>query len=135
MLGLMVAFIGVLLVDLTGIPYFDGAASVTIGLILGATALWLAYETKGLLIGESADPEVVASIRDLAADHPQIEHVNEVVTMHMGPEYILVNLSVDFTNTASAADVETAVTTLERELKARRPRVKRVFIEVEPRTP
>jgi cation diffusion facilitator family transporter len=58
MLGLVVAFIGILLGQLTGIPYFDGAASIVIGLILGGTAAWLAYETKGLLIGESANPEL-----------------------------------------------------------------------------
>ncbi len=50
----VVAFCGVLLTDLGGIPYFDGLASVVIGLILGATAMWLAYETKSLLVGESA---------------------------------------------------------------------------------
>jgi cation diffusion facilitator family transporter len=135
LLGLVVAFLGIMLADTTGILYFDGAASIVIGLILGATALWLAYETKGLLIGESAEPEVVACVRDLAASHPQIEHVNEVLTMHMGPEDILVNLSVDFIDAATAAEVESAVASIERELKAKRPRVKRVFIEVEPRTP
>jgi len=134
MLGLVVAFAGVLIVDLTGIPHFDGIASIIIGLILGATALWLAYETKGLLIGESANPEVVASIRNIAASHAQIEHVNEVVTMHMGPEYILVNMSVDFVDSATADEVETAIAALDRDLKAQRPRVKRVFIEVEKRS-
>ncbi len=54
LLGLIVAFVGILLADVTGILYFDGIASVLIGLILGGTATWLAYETKGLLIGEAA---------------------------------------------------------------------------------
>jgi len=59
MLGLIVAFIGILLSQMTGIVEFDGIASVIIGLILGGTAVWLAYETKGLLIGESANMQVV----------------------------------------------------------------------------
>ena len=134
MLGLVVAFIGILLADRTGILFFDGAASIVIGLILGATAMWLAYETKSLLIGESADPEVVACIRDIAASQARIEHVNEVLTMHMGPEYILVNVSVDFVDSASAEEVEDVIAAIDRELKQEIPLVKRVFIEAEPRS-
>jgi divalent metal cation (Fe/Co/Zn/Cd) transporter len=135
MLGLVVAFGGVFLADRTGNATFDGVASIIIGLILGATAMWLAYETKSLLIGESADPEAVACIRDLAAEHPEVEHVNEVLTMHMGPDDILVNISVDFADTASAVDVERIIASIDLELKARCPHITRVFIEAESRTP
>jgi cation diffusion facilitator family transporter len=133
MLGLVVAFAGVFLADKTGILYFDGAASIVIGLILGGTAAWLAYETKGLLIGESADPEVVKCIHDLADGYPQIEHVNEVLTMHMGPEYILVNLSVDFVDNATTEQIEDVIDALDKKLKGRVPNVKRVFVEAESR--
>lgn len=133
MAGLIVAFFGVFLTQTTGILFFDGAASVVIGLILGGTAVWLAYETKGLLIGESADPEVVNRIRELAQDTPEIEHVNEVLTMHMGPDYILVNLSVEFIDSANADQIEAVVAKLDRGLKDTLPRVKRVFIEAEAR--
>ena len=102
-------------------------------LILGGTAAWLAYETKSLLIGESANPEVVDCIRDIAGSYPQIEHVNEVLTMHMGPDYILVNLSVDFVDTTAAEEIETVIAELDRKLKKRIPEVKRVFVEAEPR--
>ncbi len=134
MAGLVVAFFGVWLSQATGILYFDGAASIVIGLILGATAVWLAYETKGLLIGESANPEVVHRIRELAQDTPEIVHVNEVLTMHMGPEFILVNLSVDFIDSANADQIEAVIAKLDRGLKESLPRVKRVFIEAEART-
>jgi cation diffusion facilitator family transporter len=133
MLGLIVAFLGVLLGQLTGSPYFDGGASVVIGLILGATAIWLAHETHGLLIGERANPEVAEKIREMVARHDSITHVNELATMHMGPDYILVNLSVDFSSDASADDVESVVGQLDREIKESLPRVKRVFIEAEAR--
>jgi cation diffusion facilitator family transporter len=133
MLGLVAAFFGVLLTDLTGILYFDGLASIVIGFILGGTAIWLARETKGLLIGESANPEVVECIRDVAASCPEIEHVNEVLTMHMGPEYILVNLSVDFVDTAKADQIEDIIAAMDRELKKKIPEVKRVFVEAESR--
>jgi cation diffusion facilitator family transporter len=135
MAGLVIAFLGVLLTQMTGILYFDGAASIFIGMILGATAIWLAHETKGLLIGESANPGVVNRIRELAETTPEIQHVNEVLTMHMGPQYILVNLSVEFVDSATADQIEAVIAELDRDLKVSLPRVKRVFIEAEARTP
>ena len=133
MLGLLVAFLGILLGQLTGNIYFDGLASVVIGLILGATAIWLAYEIKGLLVGESALPHVVEDIRRLAGQQDEIEHVNEVLTMHMGPEDILVNISVDFKDEISADTAEKIVQKLDAEIKKAHPRVKRIFIEGEAR--
>jgi cation diffusion facilitator family transporter len=96
MLGLVAAFAGILLSQLTGIMQFDAIASIIIGLILGGTAVWLAVETQSLLIGESAGHNVVEGVRRLAGECECVEHVNEVLTMHMGPEYILVNISMDF---------------------------------------
>jgi len=133
MLGLFVAFLGVLLADLTGNPVFDGLASIAIGLILGGTAIWLAYETKGLLIGESANVEVIEGIRGFVTEFPKVEHVNQVLTMHMGPQYILVNLSVDFTDGTSATDLEETIAQLDARIKEDWPNVKKVFIEAEAR--
>jgi cation diffusion facilitator family transporter len=133
MLGLMVAFVGVALTQLTGLPWFDGAASIVIGLILVGTAVWLAYETKGLLIGESAGRGVVEGIRGMIGAEALVEHVNEVLTMHMGPDFILVNLSVDFADQATADQVETAIGEMDKSIKQRFPQVKRVFIEAEKR--
>ena len=131
MLGLVVAFVGVGLAHVTGEPRFDGAAAIVIGLILGGTAIWLAYETKSLLIGESARHGVVQDIRDLARRNPRITHVNEVLTMHMGPEFVLVNLSVDFADGVPSQDIELAIAALDREIKRNHPQVKRVFVEAE----
>ncbi|MBT8435453.1 MAG: cation diffusion facilitator family transporter, partial [Gammaproteobacteria bacterium] len=133
MLGLMVAFAGVWISQATGLLIFDGIASVVIGLILVGTAIWLAYETKGLLIGESANKSVVRGIRDTLRGRPNVEHVNEVLTMHMGPDFILANISVDFTDTISAQQVETGIAEIDRAIKQRFPQVKRVFIEAEKR--
>lgn len=133
MLGLIAAFIGILLGQLTGIAEFDGMASVAIGLILAGTAIWLAYETKGLLIGESAEPRIVQGIRELAHASGNVEHVNEVLTMHVGPEYILVTLSLDFGDTLPSADLERAIARLDRQIKEKYPLVKRVFVEAEAR--
>lgn len=134
MLGLVVAFAGILLTDVTGILYFDGIASIVIGLLLGATAAWLAWETKSLLIGESAEPEVVRGIRDLIGTFSEVVHVNEVLTLHMGPEFILVNLSVDFADSIRAEQIEAVIAAMDRGIKEKFPRVKRVFVEAESRS-
>lgn len=131
MLGLLVAFAGILLSQLTGILYLDGVASVIIGLILIGTAIWLAYETKGLLIGESANKPVVQSIRSILRDHKNIECVNEVLTMHMGPNFILANISVDFNDQLSAGDIENCIADIDLQIKNIHPLVKRIFIEAE----
>jgi cation diffusion facilitator family transporter len=131
MLGLLVAFIGIALTQYTDILYFDGLASVIIGLILVGTAAWLAYETKGLLIGESANQHVVNDIRAILQASPLIDHVNEVLTMHMGPDYVLANLSVDFNDNISAGEVEDTIASLDKAIKKQHPQIKRIFIEAE----
>jgi len=133
MLGLLVALAGVMLTDLTGNLYFDGIASILIGFILGGTAIWLAYETKGLLIGESANKTVVEGIRKVVMNAGSVSHVNEVLTMHMGPDYILANISVDFEDDTVADDIEQAIDIMDKEIKRQFPNVKRVFIEAEKR--
>lgn len=132
-LGLVVAFLGVLLSQVTGILWFDGLASIIIGLILASVAIWLAIETKGLLIGESANNEVNQEIHNIAASYAGIEKVNEVLTLHMGPGFILVNISLDFVDHATAAEVEQTIAAIDQEIKARSTLVKRVFIEAESR--
>lgn len=133
MLGIVVAFFGVLLTDVTGILYFDGIASIIIGLILGGTAIWLAYETKGLLIGESANDVVVEGIREIINHYEGVDQVNEVLTMHMGPDFILVNISIDFRDDIPAGDLETIISRLDLQIKHAYPKVQRIFIEAKSR--
>ena len=133
MLGIVVAFLGVLLVDLTGILIFDGIASIIIGLILGGTAVWLAYETKGLLIGESANEMVIEGIREIILTYDGIDNLNEVLTMHMGPDFILVNVSIDFQDNIPARDLEDTIARMDTQIKEKFPTVKRIFVEAESR--
>ena len=135
MLGLLVAFIGVALSQATGIVIFDAIASIIIGLILVCTSIWLAYETKGLLIGESANHAVVRDIKDILKEQSSIEHINEVLTMHMGPDFILANISVDFVDSETADTIENTIASMDQTIKQRRPEIKRVFIEAEKRRP
>ncbi len=131
MLGLAVAFAGIALSQYTGILVFDSIASMVIGLILIGTAIWLAYETKGLLIGESANRFIIKAIREILQASNNIEHVNEILTMHMGPDYILANISVDFDDNISADEIEKCVAEIDVKIKQQHPQIKRIFIEAE----
>jgi cation diffusion facilitator family transporter len=133
MVGLLAAMAGVAMTQITGSPIWDGAASIFIGLVLATAAVFLARETKGLLIGESADASVVETIRQCALAHHEIENVNEIVTLHMGPNYIVVNMSLDFADGLSTGELESLVSLLTREIKLAEPAIKRVFIEAESR--
>ncbi len=131
MLGLFVAFFGILGAQLTGALWLDGAASIAIGLILAGTACVLAYETKGLLIGEAAAPETEQAIRRMIGATPTIVALNELRTMHMGPDDILLAISVDFEDNLPAGKVEDAIYKLEKSIKSAYPSIRRLFIEVQ----
>jgi cation diffusion facilitator family transporter len=133
MLGLLVALLATIFTQVTGNLYLDGIASIIIGFILAGTAMWLAFETKSLLIGESANIYVVNGIRKLSQSYENIEHVNEVLTVHMGPEFILVNISVEFNNATTATEIEETISQLDAAIKNEFENVKRVFVEAEAR--
>ena len=132
MLGLLVALFGIWLSQVTGNAVFDGIASIVIGLILGGTAIWLAVETKGLLIGERANTETVEGIRQIAESFEDVENVNELLTMHMGPDFILVNISIRFKREQLTREIEVSIQELDTAIKAAHSTVKRVFVEAEP---
>ncbi|MFP6759455.1 MAG: cation diffusion facilitator family transporter [Alphaproteobacteria bacterium] len=131
MLGLLIALVGIWLSQHLGLPVFDGVASVLIGAVLAVTAAFLAYECKSLLTGESALPHVIEGVRDLANAESQVISVNELRTMHMGPNDILLALSLDFADAVPAGEVERTITALERAIKTSFPDIKRVFIEIQ----
>jgi cation diffusion facilitator family transporter len=127
--GLIVAFLGIFLGHLFNNPYLDGISSLVIGLILAVTAIFLAYESKGLLLGESAATETVTSIYALAADDPAVEQVQRPLTMHFGPQAILLNLAVQFRQGLSGTELMAAVERLEQTIRAQHPHIKHIFIE------
>jgi divalent metal cation (Fe/Co/Zn/Cd) transporter len=99
--------------------------------ILAITAIWLAVETKGLLIGESANRHVIAKIRKALDAEPNIEHVNEIATLHMGPAYVIATISADFRDGIGSEEVERSVERLDVQIRALDVRIKRVFIEAQ----
>ena len=131
MLGLIVAFAGIAGAQYWGIAELDGVASIAIGVILALTAALLAYETKGLLIGEAAAPEVVEAVHGILTDTTEINRVNEVRTLHRGPNDVLLTMSLDFADDLTARRVKDLVHDLEKDIKGKFPLVKRIFIEVQ----
>lgn len=131
MLGLIFALAGVAASQYTGNVVFDAIASIGIGLILAVTAALLAYESKGLLIGEAASASVVREIRDIINRNNEVLSINEILTMHFGPQDILLTLSLDFVDGISAGRVEDVISVLEREIKDKHPEITRVFIEAQ----
>jgi cation diffusion facilitator family transporter len=127
MAGLLLAGLGLALAELTGDPRFDGIASILIGLLLGIVAIFLAREAKGLLIGEAADPELIAGIRR-AASRPGVMGVGEIMTIHNAPDQIVAAVNVDFDDRLSASDVERIVDEIERSLQSEFPAIYRVYV-------
>jgi len=129
--GVVVAFLGVYLGHRLDNPYFDGAASVVIGLIMAGVAAFLVYESRGLLLGESADPELVADIEELAAADAGVRQVFSPLTMHFGPKDVLLNIELEFQPSLSAEEVAATIDRLEAAIRERHPQVRRIFIEAE----
>lgn len=131
LLGLLIAAAGIAAAQVLELPIMDGVASVIIGLLLAITAGLLAYESQSLLTGEGVHPEIRASMRRLAETEPGVVRLNELLTMHFGPQDVLVALSLDFEDTQTALSVESTVSRLERRIKSAHPEVTRVFIEAQ----
>ena len=131
MLGLTAALVGIWLGQVTGNPVYDGAASIVIGVILALAAIFLAVETKGLLIGEAAHPEVTTALKRIIAMQPSVLRTNEILTTHIGPTDVLVTVSLDFKDSVDSVEVERAVSEIEAKIKNAYPAVTRIFIEAQ----
>ena len=129
--GLIVAAVGVWASHAWNDPRIDGAASIAIAGILAVVAAFLAREAKGLLIGERADPAVVARVREIVERRPGIVHVNHVRTVHAAPERVFVAISADFEDSMTMGAGETLIEAIEQELKAAMPQLQSIYIRPE----
>jgi cation diffusion facilitator family transporter len=129
LLGLAVAAVGISAAAYFDSPELDGVASVIIGLILGATAILLARESKALLLGEAALPHVQEEIMAAMRGDPDIERVNGMTTVHLGPEQIVVALSLEFKDERSTSDIEKCVERIEAKLREHRSDIASVFVK------
>ena len=129
LLGLVVALAGVFGAHMLDMPELDGVASIGIGLILGMTAIFLARETKGLLMGEAASPEVQEKALGVARADPAVQSANGVLTVHLGPSQIVAGFSIEFRDNVSADEIEACVERIEAKLKTEAPEIVAVFVK------
>jgi len=129
LLGLGIAFLGILAAQLLDMPALDGIASLGISLVLGAMAVFLATETKGLLLGEQASPVLEAAILRAATEDEAVRMANGVYTVHLGPDQIVAELSVEFERRADAAEIERAVERIEAAIRREHPEVSMLFVK------
>jgi cation diffusion facilitator family transporter len=129
--GILVAAVGIGLAMITGNSAWDGIASLVIGVILLLVAGFLGMRTRGLLIGEAATEDDRRRIREAVEAVPQVSNLVEALTLHLGPEDILVNLEVHFADGLDTDALEAAVDDIERRIREAVPAAKRIFIEAE----
>lgn len=129
LLGLIVAFAGILAAELLDMPKLDGVASIGIAVILGATAIFLARESKGLLLGEPASAEVQKKVLAIAQEDPAVQRANGILSVHIGPEEIVAGLSIEFEDHLTAPEIEACVERLEARLKTEMPQISRLFVK------
>lgn len=131
MLGLLAAFVGVLAGQLLDLPILDGVASIVIGLILCVVAVFLAYESKGLLIGEGLDDRTRSDILKFVEGDPDVSRLERALSMHFGPMDVLLTLEIVFRSDLSAAQTALAIERLDRAIRAAHPEVRHIFVEAQ----
>lgn len=129
LMGLAVAALGIYLSHTLNMPALDGVASVVIGVLLAGVAVFLIRQARGLLIGEGIRPETARAVRELALAQPSVEDVGHVLSMYIGPDEVLVVVDVNFKDDVSTGEAGEAIAAIERQVRARFPMIKRLFIE------
>ncbi|MBQ9041311.1 MAG: cation diffusion facilitator family transporter [Eggerthellaceae bacterium] len=130
-IGLLLAFLGTLLGHLTGNPYFDGIASVLIGVLLACVAIILLRETKGLIIGEGLNGEELRQLARIVEANPNVRKCGRILTLYLGPHDLLVTIDVTFEETAERSNIDHTIDAIERAIVSAFPQTTRIFIEPE----
>jgi len=134
LIGIVVAATGLVLTEYqvggAAGAYWDGMASIIIGLVLAVVAFVLARSSRGLLLGEAATPKVLQAIKKAIEGHPNVERVVELLTMHLGPKQILINAHVKLRPNLVTNDVVTSIEEVEKRIREAEPKVEMIFLEV-----
>ncbi|HVF57607.1 MAG TPA: cation diffusion facilitator family transporter [Pyrinomonadaceae bacterium] len=133
LVGIVIAFAGIYLTEHHAGPgggaYWDGVASITIGVVLAIVAFVLARSSRGLLLGEAATAKCLERIRAAIRSHPNVCEVVELLTMHLAPKQILVNAHINFRNDLATDDIEKTINEIEQLIKQAEPKVDMIFLE------
>ncbi|MBO0848741.1 MAG: cation transporter, partial [Pseudonocardia sp.] len=134
LVGLLLAFAGLGLSQLTGSLVWDGAASLLIGLLLVVVAYLLVRTSMNLLIGRQADMRLVHAIRQRLAGQPEVDAVVDLLTMLTGTDRVLVCARLDFDDAVTTAELERACVRIDAELRAEFDDLDEIFLEPVPRS-
>jgi cation diffusion facilitator family transporter len=129
LVGLALAAIGLGVSEWQHNTQYDGIASILIGLLLIIVAVVLVFETKGLLLGESALPETRASIKQIVQNDPAVAALGPPITIHLGPTDVLLALNIEFQDELAADQIEAAIRRIEAKIRDAHGEIKRIFIE------
>ena len=129
LIGLAIAAVGIFLAHLLDSPVIDGVASIAIGVVLAAVAIYLTHQSRGLLLGRSVGKEVLQEIRDAVAKDQAVAAVAQPLTMHLGPEDVLLNLEVKFRDGLPSQDIPSAISRIESSIREKHPAITRIYIE------
>lgn len=129
--GLVVAFLGVFLGEQLHSHYPDAIASLVIGLILALVATFLAYESKSLLIGETADLELVRDVEKIVRKHPAVKDLRRPLAVQLGVDHVFLALDVQFEPDLTSSRLIDVVDELEKDIRNEHKSVKQIFIETE----
>ncbi len=132
-IGLVLAAVGLVLRQLTGSGVWDAAASMAIGVLLIVVAVKLGMDSRDLLIGRAADPQEQQAIREVIENTPGVDALVELLTMHLGPDQLLIAARVDFSGDITGDDAEDLASTIDRQLAERLPVTSHVFIDPTPK--
>lgn len=127
--GLVVAFLGVYFSHRLDMPVLDAVSSLVIAVILMAVAVYLAYESRKLLLGEAADPALVRSIEAIVSREKAIVQIRRPMTMHFGPREVLLNMDLSFRGDLTTAEITSAIDRVEKQIRTKHPQVKQIFLE------
>jgi cation diffusion facilitator family transporter len=129
LLGLVLALFGVGLTLITGDGVWDGVGTMAIGVLLVAVAVFLAMETKSLLLGEAATPEDIRRIESALVDGDSVERIIHMKTMHLGPEELLVAAKIAVPKDESAEDIARSIDSAEKRIRAAVPIARLIYLE------
>ncbi|MED5264947.1 MAG: cation diffusion facilitator family transporter [Actinomycetota bacterium] len=129
LMGLVFAFVCVLIADVTGNAVWDGIGTLSIGILLGLIAIILAIETKSLLIGEGALPEQSMRIENAITSSPEVSSLIDMRTEYLGPETLLVAAKIEFSEKTSSPDISNDVDNIEKRIREVEPLAKIIYLE------
>jgi divalent metal cation (Fe/Co/Zn/Cd) transporter len=133
LIGIVIAFTGLALThyEVGGAvgAYWDGLASIIIGIVLAIVAFALARTSRGLLLGEAANPNVLAKIKEAIESHPNVDRTVDLLTMHLAPKQILINAHVKLKDNLVTSDILKSIEEIEERIKRAEPKVEMIFLE------